>query len=149
VQLVEDPGAPIPDSVTGFNRAAVERFLALTHTYHARPVTVVRYEREPWVSQIDDYARVTIDRRVVSQVHEEVSLEVAPRGWRNMDNPAAQEALASRTVVELKFTSAVPRWMMHIVQSFDLLRSAFSKYGTSIQAWHLAPQPLTPCRKIA
>jgi hypothetical protein len=57
-----------------------------------------------------------------------------------MDNPQLQQALGSMTIIELKFTSRVPRWMMHIVQSFDLLRSSFSKYGTSIQAWYQAPQ---------
>jgi hypothetical protein len=145
-RLVEDPGAPIPPSITGFNRDAVERFLALAHTFHAGPVNAVRYEREAWVSQIDHYARVTIDRCVRSQPQGRASLEVEPSGWRYTDHPASQQSLASMTIVELKFTSAVPRWMMHIVQSLDLMRSSFSKYGTSIQAWHEAPLTLSQRR---
>jgi SPX domain protein involved in polyphosphate accumulation len=129
----------------GSNRSALERFLFLLGTHDARPVMLVSYRREAWVSQVDDYARVTFDRQICSQPHESLSFEPDTLGWRHMDHPAIQRTSASMTVVELKFTSTVPRWMMSLVQRFDLLRQSFSKYGTSIETWHLAqPLRLTP-----
>jgi hypothetical protein len=118
--------------------------MSLAHSYFARPVTMVRYEREAWVSQIDDYARVTFDQQIRSQLHNKMSFEIQPGKWRRMDNPHMQQSLSSMTVVEFKFTSAVPRWMMSIIQNFNLFRSSFSKYGTSILSWYLAPISLTP-----
>jgi hypothetical protein len=136
VELLAHPGPHLPDVVRPRDRAAVERFLALVHTYHAAPVTLVRYEREPWVSVVDDYARVTFDRHVRSQRVQSLSLSADPRGWRAQDHAVLQKSAASMTILELKFTTAVPVWMVHIVKRFDLSRRAFSKYATSVQAWY-------------
>lgn len=135
-ELIDNPSAKIPAQLGERDQRAVENFLYLMHTHQARPVAVVRYEREAWVSQIDDYARITFDRAIRSQPQVSASLGVAKRGWRYMDNPDAQQTLEPMTIVEFKFTSAVPRWMINIVQRFDLFRRAFSKYGTAIAAWH-------------
>jgi len=43
-------------------------------------------------------------------------------------------------IVELKFGSMVPRWMMRLVQRFELIRYAFSKYCFSIEAQELLPE---------
>lgn len=134
------------DGVAPAERAAVERFCALVHTIGAQPVTLVRYQREAYASQVDDYARVTIDRRVCSQRWEELSFAVHPSNWRANDSGLLQNAEQSMAIVELKFTSAVPRWMMHLVQRFDLVRYSYSKYGTSIRAWFSAPPRRTPHR---
>lgn len=134
--LIEDPRVPMPGP-------AVERFVALLHTHQAGPACLVRYEREAWVSQVDGYARVTIDRNIRCQIQERLDLEADPGGWRNVDHAALQQTEDAMTVVELKFTRAVPRWMVNIVQSLDLLRSAFSKYGTAIQTWNTVPRFMT------
>lgn len=134
------------EGVDPAERGAVERFCALVHTYGAGPVTLVRYEREAWISQIDGYARVTIDRLVRSQRWEELSFAVHPTNWRANDSGLLQNTLQSMAIVELKFTSAVPRWMMHLVQRFDLVRHSFSKYGTSIEAWFRTPPRRVPRR---
>lgn len=146
-QLLERPGEPLP-ALDGRQGAALERFLAIVFRYHARPITMVRYRRQPWVSEIDDYARVTIDDRIASQLRHDLSLDLDPRGWRNMDHPVAQHSLRSLHVVELKFTRAAPRWMMRIVQSLDLFRSSFSKYGTSIAAWYALPRRAAVNRRL-
>lgn len=125
-------------------RPAVERFLALAHTIGAQPITLVRYEREPWVSTIDHYARVTFDRRIRSVSMGDLSLDAPPSAhggaWRHMDHAGFQkvekaEDGRSATILELKFTRAVPTWLVSLVRSLELSRSSFSKYGTSIRAW--------------
>lgn len=144
VKLLTGPVAQIPAEISPKNRAAVERFLSLVHTYQARPTTVVRYEREAHVSTIDDYARVTFDCNVRSQAQDHLSFPRGEEGWRYMDSALMQKNTARMTLVELKFTSAVPWWMVNIVKRLNLSRRSFSKYGTSIRAWYQEPTVRTP-----
>ena len=115
---------------------ALEAFVSLVHSYAARPVVLVDYEREPWASTVDDYARVTLDRDIRCQRTSACRFAEPGSPWRCVDHAhrftGGPESL---TVLELKFTSAVPSWMVHLVQSLELERRAFSKYGLSIEAW--------------
>jgi hypothetical protein len=132
-QLLTDPAAPIPADVGGKDRAAVERFLSLVRSQHMRPFTVVRYEREPYFSKIDDYARVTLDTCIRAQPTDRPGFDMPARYWRALDDAVTQRALYSMIVLELKFTTAVPLWLVHIVKRLGLIRRSFSKYGTSIR----------------
>lgn len=135
-QLLADRAAPIPAEVVGKDRAAVERFLALTRTMHLRPYTVVRYDREPYFSRVDDYVRVTMDTRIRAQVTDRWSFTAPDRNWRALDDGVTQRSHESLIVLELKFTTQVPLWLHHIVEQLDLTRRSFSKYGTSIKAFY-------------
>lgn len=124
---------------------AVERFVTLARTLHARPIVLVRYEREPWASVIDDYVRITFDRKIRSQKIDRFTFDHDPRGWRATDHPQTEGAIESMVVLELKFTTNVPWWLIHIVQRYDLTRRAFSKYGLSVRAWREEiPTPRVP-----
>jgi len=85
--LVAEPFAPIPPEISGPQRAAVEKFLALVQINHLRPVTLVRYEREPHVSRVDAYARVTIDRSVRNKALTRPSFDAGPGGGAGWTTP--------------------------------------------------------------
>lgn len=138
--MLADPAAPIPAEITGKDRGAVERFLALARTLHVRPFTLVRYQREPYFSKIDDYARVTFDTEIRAQAMDRLSFEPEPHGWRALDDAVTQRAWASMVVLELKFTTQVPLWLVNLVRRFGLQRGSFSKYGTSIRAFYSTPE---------
>jgi hypothetical protein len=142
--LLADPAAPIPASVTGKDRLAVERFVSLARTLHVRPFTLVRYQREPYFSTIDDYARVTFDSHIRACRMDRLSFEPDGRGWRALDDAVTQRSLASMVVLELKFTTHVPLWMVNLARSFGLVRGAYSKYGTSIKAHYSTADARTP-----
>ncbi|MCB9729293.1 MAG: polyphosphate polymerase domain-containing protein [Deltaproteobacteria bacterium] len=133
-RLLDTPGARLPADTPPRQAAALDAFVVRTLTHHARPVVLVGYEREPWVSTIDDYARVTFDRRISSQPRERLTLDVDPRAWRGVDHPVAHLGQRSPVVLELKFTTAVPSWLVTIVRRYDLWRRAFSKYGSAVRA---------------
>lgn len=135
-QLLADPVARLPEALKGKDRAAVERFLSLAHRLHIRPFTLVRYKREPYFSVVDDYARVTFDTNIRAQKMERLSFEPDPRAWRTLDDPVTQRARGDRsmTVLELKFTTHVPIWMVNLARRFGLVRCGYSKYGNSIRA---------------
>lgn len=141
--LLADPAAQIPGDVTGKDRAAVERFLSLARTLHVRPFTLVRYQREPYFSRVDDYARVTFDTHIRAQATDRLSFEPSPRGWRALDDAVTQRSLSSLIVLELKFTRAVPIWLVDLVERFGLHRGSYSKYGTSIRAFYQGADPRT------
>jgi hypothetical protein len=143
--LIADRTAPIPTSVAGKDRAAVERFLSLHRGQHMRPFTLVRYEREPYFSTIDDYARVTFDTRIRAQPTDRASFDAPPRSWRALDDAVMQRAGDSMIVLELKFTTRVPLWLVRIVERLGLFRRSFSKYGNSIRA-HYQPIDLRTAR---
>jgi hypothetical protein len=144
VQLLADPAAPIPASVGGKDRNPVERFVTIQRTLPLRPFTLVRYEREPYFSTIDDYARVTFDTRIRAQATDQLSFASAERSWRALDDAVTQKTLDSMIVLELKFTSSVPRWLVNIVERHGLARRSFSKYGTSIQAFYAGTDQRVP-----
>lgn len=146
--LLADPGAPIPAEVAGKDRAAVERFLSLARTMHLRPYTLVRYDREPYFSRVDDYVRVTFDSAIRAQLRERLSFAAEARGWRALDDAVTQRLIGpdSLIVLELKFTTIVPLWLLHIVERLGLARRSFSKYATSIRAFYQTTDTRTPRR---
>jgi hypothetical protein len=135
--LLEDPAATPPAGLSASDRAAVAHFRSLCQTCDARPVSIVRYHREPWVSVVDDYARVTFDTAIESQPVESYSLDPDPARYRAIDHPIAARWPTSPVVLELKFTAQVPLWLHRMVRSLDLSRRSFSKYGNSVEAWDL------------
>lgn len=142
--LLCDPASRIPPSITGKDRAAVERFLAISRTSHMRPFTMVRYRREPYVSQIDDYARVTFDTRISAVQLDRVAFDIPGNSWRALDDAVTEHSVDSLVVLELKFTNQVPLWMVDMTRRLGLVRRAFSKFGTSIRAFHEPFEPRVP-----
>ncbi len=134
--LLADPSAPIPPDVVGKDRAAIERFVALHRSMHLRPLTLVRYQREPWMSTIDDYARVTFDTWIQAQAVDALTFEPGSGRWRALDDAVLQRTHDSLVVLELKFTRHVPLWLVNIVRRLGLQRGAYSKYGNSIRAFY-------------
>jgi hypothetical protein len=117
-----------------------ERFLALVHTYHLVPALLVDYVREAYVSEYDDYARLTFDRRIACQVERELRLDGDARGWRFVVPPGRTVLDPALLVLELKAGKTVPRWMSDIVRRFDLVRWSFSKYAYGLQAQLTLPE---------
>src|SRR5205823_5184216 len=89
------------------------------------PVALVRYEREPYFSRIDEYARVTFDRKLCFQTKAELSLVPDHDHWTPVDNPVAMRVspTSSLIVLELK-----------------LRRDAFCKYTRAIDSMLHRPE---------
>jgi len=88
------------------------------------PVALVVYDREAYIYPGQDTTRVTFDRNLrtsmfpdLKQIWEEDRLEYLLYNW---------------TILEVKFTYIVPRWLRQLSTRFDLRRQACSKYCTSV-----------------
>ncbi len=129
---LEEPGGEAPqDSDIGSPRSHFDLFLLLVRTYQAEPKVLLQYRRKAYVSQVDDYARVTFDTDLKYS---------PPSGYR----PGAEAAFLTpcdhaavfdpgcSVILELKCRSSqVPLWMVDLVRRFDLPRRRFSKYVTA------------------
>ena len=115
---------------------ALERFFVCTHMIGAQPTELVRYMREAWVSDIDDYARITFDSEVESHrvPADQWSFDSSPSQWKALDCSRANDSMRSPFVLEVKFTSQVPLWLVAMIDNLGLTRRAFSKYGRAIDS---------------
>jgi SPX domain protein involved in polyphosphate accumulation len=126
------------------SRKAVERFVSVYCRHHLHPTMVVEYEREAYVSDVDAYARLTFDRKIVAQPRETLDVEAGPHLWRSLDNPVRTSTLEPVCVLELKFERRPPAWMAAMVRRLELDRRSFSKYCYGVTAALTLPEARSP-----
>ena len=141
MRLLDRTDREIVAEVSANSRRAIDNFLF----HHLRspmlPSVLVHYEREPYFSRVDDYARVTFDRSLSAQRATKLSLVPEHDRWAHVDDFVSQRGLvpgASAVVLELKF-SIVPGWMRRMVHTLDLHRLAFCKYTRAIDVLRTVP----------
>lgn len=113
-------------------REGYREFARLVQQIGAAPVILLRYRREPWTGVVDDYARVTLDSRLMYQPCSTWTHWGRGRRWRTFDTAQWPEGW-SGTILELKCDSRVPVWMNDLVVRFDLQRRAICKYAWAIE----------------
>jgi hypothetical protein len=115
------------------NRRNMELFLQTRHRYNAQPAVIIQYKRKAYISDCDDYARVTFDRNIrYMQQNDYDPLPVES----NMTPCDVQTCFDPGTcvILELKcYTTYVPLWMIDCVRAFELRRRGFSKYATCMR----------------
>lgn len=115
-------------------RQGVRSFEDAVWFLQARPIVHVRYVREPYVSDIDNYCRVTFDRDLRYRLANG-SFDLSESGeWTSYDDSVTTLCPFddSPVVVEIKTEMQVPVWVVRMVQYFDLGRRGFSKYCSAI-----------------
>jgi hypothetical protein len=116
-------------------------FARLVDAYSATPKMLVLYERLAFSSVVDDYVRVTFDRRMRCQPARGWNLVGDPRAWRWVDDPASMGTPSSVYLMELKFAVQPPAWLRDLVVGFGLSRKGYSKYGRAVRRWQDAREP--------
>ena len=128
-----------PDAVRGFDPFQdkhLQFFMEKAITFNARPVILTQYRRRAFLSHCDDYARVTFDRDM--RYMEESNFNVKPDESRmtHYDHTDTIDHANMKVVLELKCERKIPRWMIDLVQVFELTRGGFSKFGGSMYELH-------------
>jgi hypothetical protein len=107
----------------------LNRFEDLLHWYDAHPILHVRYFREPYVTTLEDYGRVTFDRRLCYRaVHGSAELDYNEPDMLYFDDPVTTYSPDSPVLLEIKVEPHVPRWIIALIQKFNLNQRPFSKY---------------------
>lgn len=99
----------------------------------AYPVMHVRYFREPYVSDVDDYGRITFDYRLAYH-STPASYELNPpaKDFLFYDDAVTAKNQQAGIILEIKVDTAIPPWAIQIVQDFNLVQRGFSKYCYAI-----------------
>ena len=107
-------------------------FLRLAYSYCATPKVMTQYIRKAYVSDIDDYARVTFDKDLRFRPADGYNLIPDEEKMVPLDNETMFDPGCS-VVLELKcYTTQVPLWMIDLIRYFNLRKRKFSKYVTGV-----------------
>lgn len=107
-------------------------FFRMAYAYNATPKVLSQYLRKAYVSDVDDYARVTFDTDLRYQSADGYNLIPDESKMVPLDNETLFDA-GCNVVLELKcYTTYVPLWMIDLIRYFDLRRRSFSKYVTGV-----------------
>jgi hypothetical protein len=133
--------APPADDGEGGNGLSRLRFEDVVQLHGASPVLHVRYFREPWVSEIDDYGRVTFDRRLrCSLSHGSTALSTPDSDMLFYDDAVTSKARDSLVILEIKTQQNVPWWARSLITKFGLMQRGYSKYCHVIERAHRAAE---------
>lgn len=124
-------------------RKNLMKFQAPYFRHHLRPAVMVEYEREAYISDLDTYARLTFDRKIVVQQCDALTLDVDERQYRPVDHRARTRTTEPVCVLELKFERRPPAWMSALVRRLELQRASFSKYCYGVMAELTLPERRT------
>lgn len=108
------------------------RFVQLACSYNAVPKVLTQYRRKAFVSEVDDYARVTFDTDLQCQPPDGFSLipdehKMVPYDLCTVFDPDCS------VILELKcYADRIPMWIIDMIHHFDLHRGRFSKYVESM-----------------
>ena len=111
---------------------AFDKFAMEVVRYRAVPKVMVRYQRAAFFGRLDDYVRITFDRRIQAQEVFDYDFNTDPERWQAIDDAAAHGG-ASHVIMEIKFKHSPPPWVVALVRRFDLHQNSFSKYGNAVR----------------
>lgn len=103
---------------------ALQEFCRLMHSLHAVPVSHVGYQREAWMSTMDNSMRITFDRGVACAPDFGTTLNT-----KYLDSV---EPFNNQVILELKFTNRMPGWCGEMVRALGLVRGGAPKYAYGV-----------------
>ena len=113
----------------------LDTFDNIVYWHDAQSILHVRYFREPYVSEIEEYARVTFDRQLCCRrTNGNISLEYNEQDMFYYDDPVTTKHIDSPVILEIKVENHVPYWAIEMIRKFNLMQRGFSKYCYGIDS---------------
>ncbi|HIF97866.1 MAG TPA: polyphosphate polymerase domain-containing protein [Myxococcales bacterium] len=125
-------GYPVGSVKTQSAQSVLSDFSRIAAKSGAEPTLTVHYRREAYESLVDNYARVTFDRKIKVQAATDWSLNPHPGGWHSFDEYWEKRSRISPVVLELKCETTPPLWMVELIRKHQLESSSFSKYSIGV-----------------
>lgn len=132
----------IPIGVDGLEN--LMEFLNYREVYNTGPVILTQYRRKAYISEIDDYARVTFDRDLRFQEVFDWTVMPDERMMLHYDHPESFGESGACVVLELKCEKKIPVWFVDLIRRFELMGGSFSKFGNSMLTLHNRPDVQSP-----
>ncbi|MDZ7377532.1 MAG: polyphosphate polymerase domain-containing protein [candidate division KSB1 bacterium] len=113
----------------------LDTFDDLIYWYGAQPVLHVRYFREPYVTELEEYGRVTFDRQLCCRpTHGSFDLNYDEQEMIYYDDPMNARSADSPVILEIKVETLIPIWAIELIRKFNLQQRGFSKYCYGIES---------------
>ena len=107
----------------------MDTFDEIIYWYSAQPILHVRYFREPYVSDLESYGRVTFDRNLCCRpTNGSIDLDYDERDLLYYDDPISSHNYDSPVLLEIKVEKQVPAWAIELIRKFNLMQRPYSKY---------------------
>lgn len=118
-------GSRISSPLYKKDEKALSQFRFYTRTLCARPVVMVRYQRQAYEGASSNRVRVTFDRQLDFKAVDTPFVSTDGRGWSGVP--------MDFVILEIKFTDRYPFWLTDMVKIFDLKQTAMSKYVSTVK----------------
>lgn len=132
--ILTDPSFRPLESESSGEKANKELFLRLAISYAIEPKIVTKYQRRAFFSDVDEYARVTMDANMQYRVENDYIVSTS-HDMTNYDNETIygyNRIGEGNVILELKCNvGEVPYWMLDLIRLFELKQYGFSKYVSS------------------
>jgi len=115
----------IPEKTYKEDVQVLRQFQLYKDLLNARPLILVRYNRQAWEGDTATRVRVTFDRDLSYKAVTKPVLEVNGPNWHRVP--------LNFVILEVKFTQRFPLWLSHMVKCFNLKQGAFSKIVSTVK----------------
>ena len=110
----------------------IRLFQRLALSYNIEPKVFTQYQRKAYVSDHEEYARVTFDVALRYMTEDRYSLSPVEAKMIPYDHPSYYDD-GCNVILEMKcYASHVPLWMIDCIRAFGLRRRSFSKYANGV-----------------
>ncbi len=107
----------------------LDTFDNIVYWHNAQSVLHVRYFREPYVTELEEYGRVTFDRHLCCRTTGgNIELDYNEYDMLYYDDPVSAKNMDSPVILEIKVETLVPSWAIELIHKFNLVQRGFSKY---------------------
>ena len=118
-------GNAISASLYKKDKKAIDQFRFYQRTLCARPIVLVRYQRQAYEGDSSNRVRITFDRELAFKTTTMPVVSTNGQGWHSVP--------MDFVILEIKFTDRYPFWLTDMVKIFDLKQTAMSKYVSSVK----------------
>lgn len=122
-----------PPGLDPISASYYQKFISLMETYRLEPKVLTQYKRKAYLSEIDDYARITFDHSLRYQWEDGWNVKPTESLMCNYDHEEIFDHPDDCVILELKAEKRIPIWMIQLIKNFELTRSGFSKFGSVIR----------------
>jgi len=117
------------------HKSQLETFQDVVYWHNAQPVLHIQYHREPYVTELESYGRITLDRHLrCRNLRGEMIFDYRDQDMVYYDDPITAKHADSPVILEIKVETLVPYWAVELIRKFKLVQRGYSKYCYGIDS---------------
>jgi hypothetical protein len=110
-------------TATAQDKSTLKEIWFLNKKYNLKPICIVSYKRQPFLSKVEKTFRLTFDTNVVVRNY---NFDLHNGGGSKFIVPQAV------CIMEVKFNNFIPNWAIKIIHKNDCIQYKISKYAAGL-----------------